>query len=219
MKDSRQNLSPVHNIPRRWEILQEGGGGSSTNESFTWLFRQPLHERAVCDRHVVALHPDPDVPISEMQLTLSTSLPLSAPTNEKAFLFSDRQFQFRHSLLFQEDFNQKMHALDPPSPTTLESCPHPLGRVCNKIIQYSCQRLLVLLVSVITCRLQKKMESGKQPTAAGPQRLQVSMHVRRACLPQSSFCDDATLRRSNMSGVGCGMCPCSGLGPPPLTSR
>lgn len=115
---------------------------------------------------------------------------------------------------------KKMHALDPPSPTTtLESCPHPLGRVCNKIIQYSCQRLLVLLVSVITCRLQKKMESGKQPTAAGPQRLQVSMHVRRACLPQSSFCDDATLRRSNMSGVGCGMCPCSGLGPPPLTSR
>lgn len=103
-------------IPRRREILQEGGGGSSTNESFTWLFRQPLHERAVCDRHVVALHPDPDVPISEMQLTLSTSLPLSAPTNEKAFLFSDRQFQFRHSLLFKEDFNQKMHALDPPPP-------------------------------------------------------------------------------------------------------
>lgn len=91
-------------------------GGSSTNESFTWLFRQPLHERPVCDRHVVALHPDPDVPISEMQLTLSTSLPLSAPTNEKAFLFSDRQFQFRHSLLFKKDFNQKMHALDPPPP-------------------------------------------------------------------------------------------------------
>lgn len=116
---------------------------------------------------------------------------------------------------------QSKDACTGPSPTTttLESCPHPLGRVCNKIIQYSCQRLLVLLVSVITCRLQKKMESGKQPTAAGPQRLQVSMHVRRACLPQSSFCDDATLRRSNMSGVGCGMCPCSGLGPPPLTSR
>lgn len=187
-------------IPRRREILQEGGGvgGSSTNESFTWLFRQPLHERAVCDRHVVALHPDPDLPISEMQLTLSTSLPLSAPTNEKAFLFSDRQFQFRHSLLSKEDFNQKMHALDPPSPTTtLESCPHPLGRVCNKIIQYSCQRLLVLLVSVITCRLQKKMESGKQPTAAGPQRLQVSMHVRRACLPPKQLlrrCDSATIQ-------------------------
>lgn len=70
---------------------------------------------------------------------------------------------------------QSKDACTGPSPTTttLESCPHPLGRVCNKIIQYSCQRLLVLLVSVITCRLQKKMESGKQPTAAGPQRLQV----------------------------------------------
>lgn len=85
----------------------------------------------------------------------------------------------------------------PSSTTTLESCPYPLGRVCNKIIQYSCQRLLVLLVSVITCRLQKKMESGKQPTAAGPQRLQVSMHVRRACLPPKQLlrrCDSATIQ-------------------------
>lgn len=206
-------------IQRRWEILQEGGGGNSTNESFTWLFRQPLHERPVCDRHVVALHPDPDVPISEMQLTLSTSLPLSAPTNEKAFLFFRPPIPMPPFATLQRRLQSKDACTGPSPTTTLESCPHPLGRVCNKIIQYSCQRLLVLLVSVITCRLQKKMESGKQPTAAGPQRLQVSMHVRRACLPQSSFCDDATLRRSNMSGVGCGMCPCSGLGPPPLTSR